>query len=179
MQFQLQPLDISSHVLNLRQFTYRQHHCRHRRVLTMYPSSLVFSPPVTIHDELSRHKPVSTDRQQGNLQRNANKVIRNFTPCQPLSEVYQKLLSTNLITRIQPQPLTSPLLKNHDPNSHCAYHMDISGHDSDNCQALKHNMQDLINSSATTITLQHRISLRIHCIHIIQQALLRDHPSSL
>lgn len=99
------------------------------------------------------HNQRQQNRQQGNPQRSSNKVVRDFTPLsEPLSEIYPKLLSSNLITRIQPKPSTSPSPKDHDQSVRCAYHMDAPGHDINSCWAFKHKVQDLIDSGAIAIT---------------------------
>lgn len=60
------------------------------------------------------HNQRQQNRQQGHTQWNSTKAVRNFTPLlELLVEVYQKLLSTNLITWIQPKSLASPLPKNY------------------------------------------------------------------
>ena len=60
-----------------------------------------------------------------------------------LSQILPKLLKTNLVTlREAPKnPITTSPLYN--PNSHCAYHSDSPGHDTNNCWALKNKVEDL------------------------------------
>lgn len=64
----------------------------------------------------------------------------------PLSQLYHKLLSISLITRIQPKPTIGTPLKGQDP---CVYHMD--GLNTDNSWAVKHKVQGLIDSDALVI----------------------------
>lgn len=123
------------------------------------------------------HNQRQQNRQQNNPQRSSDKVVRNFTPfSEPLSEIYPKLLSSNLITRIQPKPSSSPSPKDHDQSVRCAYHMDAPRHDINSCWAFKHKVQDLIDSGVIAITLQLRMSLRTLYLQMIQQDPPCNHP---
>lgn len=45
---------------------------------------------------------------------------------EPLSQILEKLCNANLITRVQPKPMTGLLSKNYDRDTRCAYHMHAS-----------------------------------------------------
>lgn len=47
--------------------------------------------------------------------------------------------------------MISSLLKGYDQNAWCAYHMDSWGHDTNNCWAFKHKLQDLIKNGTIVI----------------------------
>lgn len=45
-----------------------------------------------------------------------------------------------------------PYPPGYDDNAHCEYHMDAQGHTMEDCNALKHRVQDLINYKAFIFT---------------------------
>ena len=78
--------------------------------------------------------------QRGNQQRQ-DKPKRQFTKINiPLSQALQHILRMNLVTliRTHPNPKTSSL--NYKPNAICAYHSNSSGHDTNDCWALKNKI---------------------------------------
>ena len=82
-----------------------------------------------------------------------DKPMRQFTQLNmSLFQALQPLLRLNLITlRAHPRnPNTSSPI--YDPNKRCAYHSASSGHDTNECWALKNKIQDLIDEGALEFT---------------------------
>lgn len=67
-----------------------------------------------------------------------------------LSLISMKFLEDNLIARVVSHPRTS-IPKKFDPEACCLYHMDTSGHKTENCWPLKHIVQDLIDARVIKI----------------------------
>lgn len=47
--------------------------------------------------------------------------------------------------------MIEPPLKGYGQNTHCAYHMDTLGHDTNNCWAIRYKLQDLIDNGTIAI----------------------------
>ena len=62
----------------------------------------------------------------------------------PLSRAFQRLVEGGLIVPLPPRPPLQPTSPGFRADIHCAYHQ-RAGHDTDNCAALKHAIQDLID----------------------------------
>ncbi|WJZ96846.1 hypothetical protein VitviT2T_015493 [Vitis vinifera] len=62
----------------------------------------------------------------------------------PLSQALQKLTEAGLLTALTPRPPPQPLPPHFRTNLCCAYHQG-SGHETDQCTALRHAIQDLID----------------------------------
>ena len=62
----------------------------------------------------------------------------------PLSRAFQRLVEGGLIIPLLPRPPLQPTPPGFRADLHCAYHQ-RAGHDTDNCAALKHAIQDLID----------------------------------
>ncbi|KAF5932868.1 hypothetical protein HYC85_029039 [Camellia sinensis] len=76
----------------------------------------------------------------------------------PLSKALQILVKKGHLKPLEPRPLPSPLPAKHDGTQYCAYHQQ-TGHSTDNCFRLRHEVQDLIDnevilppSSAKSVT---------------------------
>ena len=70
---------------------------------------------------------------------------RQFTQLgMPLSRAFQRLVEGGLIVPLPPRPPLQPTPHGFRADLHCAYHQ-RDGHDTDNCVALKHAIQDLID----------------------------------
>ncbi|RVW47067.1 hypothetical protein CK203_116113 [Vitis vinifera] len=62
----------------------------------------------------------------------------------PLSQALWKLIEAGLLTALTPRPLPQPIPAQFRMDLHCAYHQG-PGHETDQCTALRHAIQDLIN----------------------------------
>ncbi|GKV17074.1 hypothetical protein SLEP1_g27625 [Rubroshorea leprosula] len=62
--------------------------------------------------------------------------------------------STGLVTPIPMVPLNPPFPTGYNPQARCEYHSGGVGHDLENCLALKHRIQDLIEAKELQITLE-------------------------
>src|SRR3954468_7916732 len=84
--------------------------------------------------------------QQGH-QSKQNTPRRQFTKINmPLSQALQYLLKANLITVKDPPKFPNTASPSYDPKATCAYHSNATGHDADNCWALKNKIQDMIDA---------------------------------
>jgi hypothetical protein len=83
-------------------------------------------------------------------QANDNRLVRKepmqFTPLpMPLMELYPILIEKNLISPVVPRPYNGPQRRDFDQNSTCDFHFGEVGHTVNNCQQLRHRVQDLID----------------------------------
>ena len=71
--------------------------------------------------------------------------LRHITPLgMPLSEVLQTLMTARLLSSLAPRPLPQFVHPHFRMDLHCAYHQG-PGHTTDQCTALRHVVQDLID----------------------------------
>ncbi|KAF5932153.1 hypothetical protein HYC85_028324 [Camellia sinensis] len=63
----------------------------------------------------------------------------------PLSKALQILVEKGYLKPLEPRPLPSHLPTGHDATQYCAYHQP-TGHSTDNCFRLRHEVQDLIDN---------------------------------
>ena len=83
---------------------------------------------------------------QANDNRLAKREPRQFTPLpMPLMELYPILIEKSLISSIVPRPYNGPQRRDFDPNLACDFHFEEVGHSVNNCQQLRHRVQDLID----------------------------------
>ena len=83
---------------------------------------------------------------QANDNRLVRKEPRQFTPLpMPLVELYPILIEKNLISPVVPRPYNGPQRRDFDQNSTCDFHFGEVGHTVNNCQQLRHRVQDLID----------------------------------
>ncbi|XP_058759396.1 uncharacterized protein LOC131632676 [Vicia villosa] len=64
----------------------------------------------------------------------------------PLSQVLQYLLKAKLVTLKDPPKFVNTASPNYDPKATCAYHSNATGHNADNCWALRNQVQDMIEA---------------------------------
>ena len=85
--------------------------------------------------------------QQGGQRAWTSKPKRLFTPLHmPISQALQHLLKMNLVTLREPHPAPDTSSPNFNHNARCAFHSNSPGHDTDDCWALRHQIQDLIDA---------------------------------
>lgn len=128
----------------------------------------MYPPPPIYHQQQQQQQPVRANgpinpyqrnRPQSNAGGNGNRAPRHLSQLPgPISQIFEMLCSAYLITRIPPKPMMGPLPKNYDQDTRCAYPMNSPGHDTDDCWALRHKAQDLIDNG--TLAISHQ-SLRI------------------
>ena len=71
---------------------------------------------------------------------------RVFTPLfMPLSKALGVLLRKGHLKPLEQRPLPDPLPAKHDPTKYCAFHQQ-TGHDTDSCVRLRHEIQNLIDN---------------------------------
>ncbi|KAL7260055.1 hypothetical protein ACSBR1_005839 [Camellia fascicularis] len=63
----------------------------------------------------------------------------------PFSKALQILVKKGHLKPLEPRPLTNPLPAKHDGTQYCAYHQQ-TGHTTDNCFRLRHEVQDLFDN---------------------------------
>ena len=63
----------------------------------------------------------------------------------PLTQLYPILIEKNLISPIVPRPYNGPQMRDFDQNLTCDFHFGEVGHTVENCQQLRHRVQDLID----------------------------------
>ncbi|GKV15498.1 hypothetical protein SLEP1_g26285 [Rubroshorea leprosula] len=99
---------------------------------------------------ISQSKPVyasGTSRpQQEKKRRYFDKLPTSYT------EVFRQLIAARLVTPVPMVPLNPPFPIWYNPQARCEYHSGGVGHDLENCLALKHRVQDLIDAKELQIT---------------------------
>ena len=63
----------------------------------------------------------------------------------PLTQLYPILIEKNLISPIVPRPYNGPQRRDFNQNLTCDFHFGEVGHTVENCQQLRHRVQDLID----------------------------------
>ncbi|GKV40238.1 hypothetical protein SLEP1_g47907 [Rubroshorea leprosula] len=86
------------------------------------------------------------------------KMRRHFDKL-PLSytEVFQQLVAAGLVTPVPMVPLNPPFPTWYNPQARCEYHSGGVGHDLENCLALKHRIQDLIDAKELQIASEPKV----------------------
>ena len=64
----------------------------------------------------------------------------------PIDQLYEQLKAAGKIGTVPPKLYLKGLLASYDPQAICAYHSGSPGHTTGNCWALKHKIQDMIDS---------------------------------
>jgi hypothetical protein len=83
---------------------------------------------------------------QFNDNRLPRKEPRQFTPLpMPLTELYPILIEKNLISPTIPRPYNGPQRRDFNQNLTCDFHFGEVGHAIENCNHLRHRIQDLID----------------------------------
>ncbi|GKU94816.1 hypothetical protein SLEP1_g8253 [Rubroshorea leprosula] len=82
--------------------------------------------------------------------------VRQYFDKLPLSytEVFQRLVVANLVTPAPMVPIKPPFPMWYNPQARCEYHSEGVGHDLENCLALRHRVQDLIEAKELQIALE-------------------------
>ena len=90
----------------------------------------------------------SSYRQQGLQDPRQQRKARQFTPLpRMLSQVLTVLRKKNLLSS-EPQRSNATGFARYDPSKKCDYHKGEVGHSTDDCQVLKHRVQDLLETGA-------------------------------
>jgi hypothetical protein len=90
--------------------------------------------------------PVRPVGNQFNDNRLPRKEPRQFTPLpMPLIELYPILIEKNLISPTIPRPYNGPQRRDFNQNLTCDFHFGEVGHAIENCNHLRHRIQDLID----------------------------------
>jgi hypothetical protein len=75
---------------------------------------------------------------------------RPFTQLPPLpvsqEYVYKQLVAKGLLSPVPAQPWNPPYPAWYDPNAKCAFHNDVAGHSTENCNRLRQEIHLLINA---------------------------------
>lgn len=86
---------------------------------------------------------------------------RKFTPLgMPNEEILHLLLAKGKITFL---PLLDPNAKRYDPSKVCVFHSNSPGHSTEECWALKHKIQNLIDQRELVMTSNTYISMIEEC----------------
>ena len=62
------------------------------------------------------------------------------------TELFPRLIQSQLVARVPLTPMEPHYPRWYDTNASCAYHYLIKGHSTENCQALKNQVQALKNA---------------------------------
>uniref|UniRef100_A0A2N9GYY6 Uncharacterized protein n=1 Tax=Fagus sylvatica TaxID=28930 RepID=A0A2N9GYY6_FAGSY len=90
--------------------------------------------------------PIRPARNQVNDNRLPRKEPRQFTPLpMPLTELYPILIEKNLISPTIPRTYNGPQRRDFNQNLTCDFHFGEVGHAMENCNHLRHRIQDLID----------------------------------
>ncbi|GKV43644.1 hypothetical protein SLEP1_g50907 [Rubroshorea leprosula] len=89
--------------------------------------------------------------QQEKVRRHFNKLPLSYT------EVFQQLVATGLVTPVPMVPVKSPFPTWYNPEARCEYHSGGVGHDLENCLALRHRVQDLIDAKELQIASEPKV----------------------
>uniref|UniRef100_A0A2N9G188 Uncharacterized protein n=1 Tax=Fagus sylvatica TaxID=28930 RepID=A0A2N9G188_FAGSY len=90
--------------------------------------------------------PVRPVGNQPNDNRWPRKELRQFTPLpMPMTELYPILIEKNLLSPTIPRPYNGAPRKDFNQNLTCDFHFGEVGHAIENCNHLKHRVQDLID----------------------------------
>ena len=101
-------------------------------------------PPQPVYATQAPQRPLVQHHQQYRAPP-PPRPARQFTQLgMPLSRAFQRLVEGGLIIPLPPRPPLQPTPPGFWADLHCAYHQRV-GHDTDNCAALKHAIQDLID----------------------------------
>ncbi|XP_058774215.1 uncharacterized protein LOC131648479 [Vicia villosa] len=91
--------------------------------------------------------PTSKQAPRQECQRKTGRPRRKFTPINmPLSQALQHLLKAKLVTLKDHPKFVNTASPNYDPKATCAYHSNATGHNVDNCWALRNKVQDMIEA---------------------------------
>jgi hypothetical protein len=110
------------------------------------------------YQQLAYQQPHQNQQQRASQQRQPNqqrarRPERHFDPLPvPYSKILPYLLKGGSITLKELTSAIPPYPPGYDANAHCEYHMGAPGHTVENYKALKHKVQDLIDSKAVTFT---------------------------
>ncbi|CAL5413016.1 unnamed protein product [Camellia sinensis] len=86
------------------------------------------------------------------------RVRRVFTPLyMPLPKALKALLRKGYLKLLEQRPLPNLLPPKHDQNKYCAYHQQ-TGHDTDSCFRLRHDVQDLFDNKVIVAPAQQSLS---------------------
>jgi hypothetical protein len=95
--------------------------------------------------------PVPQHHQQAPPIQNPPQARRVFDPIpMSYSQLLPYLIHSGKVTPKQLRPLLPPFPAWYDANAKCDYHAGIVGHDTNNCKAFKHKVQDLIDEKELT-----------------------------
>lgn len=75
----------------------------------------------------------------------------------PLSKAFKILIRQGHLKPLEPRPLPNPLPTTHDAAQYCAFHQQ-TGHSTDNCPHLHHEVQDLIDNGVILPPAQQSLS---------------------
>uniref|UniRef100_A0A2N9FU38 Uncharacterized protein n=1 Tax=Fagus sylvatica TaxID=28930 RepID=A0A2N9FU38_FAGSY len=126
---------------------------RPRQVLPTFTMQPIQPRPIQAPAPTQAPAPVPTPQvparpvgNQPNDNRWPRKELRQFTPLpMPLTELYPILIEKSLISPVVPRPYNGPQRRDFNPNSTCDFHFGEVGHTVENCNQLKHRVQDLID----------------------------------
>uniref|UniRef100_A0A2N9HSB5 Retrotransposon gag domain-containing protein n=1 Tax=Fagus sylvatica TaxID=28930 RepID=A0A2N9HSB5_FAGSY len=94
--------------------------------------------------EMKNLLPNKHQTQYGGQPRKAPKLKRKFDPLgAPIFKIFDHLCKRGHLKPVDPTPYPNPLPKNWDTSLYCHFHQK-TGHSTNECTRLKHEIQDLI-----------------------------------
>ncbi|OIT33112.1 hypothetical protein A4A49_55733 [Nicotiana attenuata] len=127
--------------------------CHHNRQLSQ---NHTISNARNMHLEPPRQQSIGHQHRQTQVasHRSKKRKPRDFTPLtESVSSIFARL---NVSGIMQPRKgrVFDPLHPLFDPSKYCAYHSNAQGHDTEECLALKHKIQNLIDANKLRVHLQ-------------------------
>nr|XP_027069697.1 uncharacterized protein LOC113694957 [Coffea arabica] len=101
----------------------------------------IYHPRPTLQNNNLPQNPFQTNGVQ------TQKQFRTFTNLgRPIDQLYEQLKAAGKIGTVPPKLYPKGIPPGYDVQASCAYHSGSSGHTTGNCWALKHKIQDMIDS---------------------------------
>ncbi|GKV17025.1 hypothetical protein SLEP1_g27583 [Rubroshorea leprosula] len=105
----------------------------------------IYQPPIFTSQPRPLYASGINCPQQERVRRHFNKLPLSYT------EVFRQLVAAGLVTPVPMMPVKSPFPTWYNPQARCEYHSGGVGHDLENCLALRHRVQDLIDAKELKI----------------------------
>ncbi|MCD7447185.1 hypothetical protein HAX54_025531 [Datura stramonium] len=118
------------------------------RIRPPLPEKELISTFIRIQEELYLEKLFGACPQMPSSSRQSKKrKSRDYTQLrEPLSDIFSRLRAIGVIQQ-RKEKVVDPMHPQFDPSKRCAFHSNAQGHDIEECVALKHKVQNLIDAN--------------------------------